>query len=67
MLEGTVYCTNHFKQLFKLKGNYDEGFGRHQYKKRWADENKQNGETPVKNGQSDAQTNGQSYDEEESP
>ena len=23
------------KQLFKEKGNYDEGFGREQYKKKW--------------------------------
>ena len=24
-LSGRVYCKPHFKQLFKLKGNYDEG------------------------------------------
>lgn len=24
---GALYCKNHFKQLFKIKGNYDEGFG----------------------------------------
>eukprot|EP00105_Crassostrea_gigas_P031822 XP_011454634.1 PREDICTED: enolase-phosphatase E1 isoform X5 [Crassostrea gigas] len=35
MNEGVIYCTNHFKQLFARKGNYDEGFGRQQYKKRW--------------------------------
>ncbi|XP_048730707.2 titin-like isoform X6 [Ostrea edulis] len=35
MNEGVMYCTNHFKQLFARKGNYDEGFGRQQYKKRW--------------------------------
>ncbi|KAK3103793.1 hypothetical protein FSP39_021937 [Pinctada imbricata] len=33
--EGVMYCTNHFKQLFARKGNYDEGFGRQQHKKRW--------------------------------
>jgi len=27
-LEGKVYCKPHFTQLFRLKGNYDEGFGR---------------------------------------
>jgi len=27
-LGGKFYCKPHFKQLFKLKGNYDEGFGR---------------------------------------
>ena len=26
----------HFKQLFKLKGNYDEGFGSEQHKYKWA-------------------------------
>ena len=26
----------HFKQLFKMKGNYDEGFGREQHKAKWA-------------------------------
>jgi hypothetical protein len=25
----------HFKQLFKAKGNYDEGFGKEQHKKKW--------------------------------
>jgi hypothetical protein len=32
-LEGIYYCKPHMKQLFKEKGNYDEGFGRAQYKK----------------------------------
>ena len=35
MNEGVMFCTNHFKQLFARKGNYDEGFGRQQHKKRW--------------------------------
>lgn len=26
-LKGKLYCKPHFKQLFQLKGNYDEGFG----------------------------------------
>ncbi|GCC22006.1 hypothetical protein chiPu_0000390 [Chiloscyllium punctatum] len=26
-LHGQMYCKPHFKQLFKSKGNYDEGFG----------------------------------------
>lgn len=26
-LHGHIYCKPHFKQLFKSKGNYDEGFG----------------------------------------
>jgi hypothetical protein len=38
-LAGKMYCKPHFKQLFKLKGNYDEGFGREQHKKQWLAEN----------------------------
>ena len=41
-LVGVIYCKTHFKQLFKAKGNYDEGFGREQHKKKWV---KQEGET----------------------
>ncbi|XP_076471793.1 uncharacterized protein LOC143301409 isoform X8 [Babylonia areolata] len=33
-----MFCTNHYKQLFATKGNYDEGFGRDQHKKRWKSE-----------------------------
>ncbi|KAG9350050.1 hypothetical protein JZ751_026403, partial [Albula glossodonta] len=36
-LEGEFYCKPHFQQLFKSKGNYDEGFGRRQHKELWAD------------------------------
>ena len=35
-LQGKIYCKVHFKQLFKMKGNYDEGFGREQHKSKWA-------------------------------
>ena len=34
-LEGKIYCKVHFKQLFKLKGNYNEGFGMEQHKHKW--------------------------------
>lgn len=34
-LQGKIYCKPHLKQLFKLKGNYDEGFGRPQRKADW--------------------------------
>lgn len=34
-LEGKYYCKPHLSQLFKLKGNYDEGFGREQRKADW--------------------------------
>ncbi|ESO93656.1 hypothetical protein LOTGIDRAFT_182048 [Lottia gigantea] len=32
---GKMFCTSHFKQLFKMNGNYDEGFGRQQHKTEW--------------------------------
>uniref|UniRef100_A0A452ETU5 LIM domain containing 2 n=1 Tax=Capra hircus TaxID=9925 RepID=A0A452ETU5_CAPHI len=35
-LHGEFYCKPHFQQLFKSKGNYDEGFGRKQHKELWA-------------------------------
>ncbi|XP_015265181.1 PREDICTED: LIM domain-containing protein 2 isoform X2 [Gekko japonicus] len=34
-LHGEFYCKPHFQQLFKSKGNYDEGFGRKQHKQLW--------------------------------
>jgi hypothetical protein len=34
-LHGNFYCKPHFKRLFQLKGNYDEGFGHSQHKTKW--------------------------------
>lgn len=34
-LYGEFYCPSHYHQLFKRKGNYDEGFGHRQHKDRW--------------------------------
>uniref|UniRef100_A0A8C6SSW2 LIM zinc-binding domain-containing protein n=1 Tax=Neogobius melanostomus TaxID=47308 RepID=A0A8C6SSW2_9GOBI len=34
-LYGELYCTFHYQQLFRTKGNYDEGFGFSQHKSRW--------------------------------
>ncbi|XP_037303998.2 LIM domain and actin-binding protein 1-like [Pungitius pungitius] len=34
-LHGNVYCKPHFNQLFKAKGNYDEGFGHRPHKELW--------------------------------
>uniref|UniRef100_A0A3B5BBK0 LIM domain containing 2 n=1 Tax=Stegastes partitus TaxID=144197 RepID=A0A3B5BBK0_9TELE len=34
-LYGEFYCISHYQQLFKRKGNYDEGFGHTQHKNRW--------------------------------
>ncbi|NXM67002.1 LIMA1 protein, partial [Serilophus lunatus] len=38
-LRGNIYCKPHFSQLFKAKGNYDEGFGHKQHKELWAGKN----------------------------
>lgn len=35
-LRGRIYCKPHFNQLFKSKGNYDEGFGHKPHKDLWA-------------------------------
>ncbi|XP_070696298.1 LIM domain and actin-binding protein 1a [Pempheris klunzingeri] len=34
-LHNNVYCKPHFCQLFKAKGNYDEGFGHRPHKELW--------------------------------
>lgn len=34
-LHNSVYCKPHFSQLFKAKGNYDEGFGLRPHKELW--------------------------------
>jgi hypothetical protein len=34
-LEGRLYCKPCFKKMFKLKGNYSEGFGQEQHKMKW--------------------------------
>ncbi|XP_075055213.1 LIM domain and actin-binding protein 1 isoform X2 [Mixophyes fleayi] len=34
-LHGNAYCKPHFNQLFKAKGNYDEGFGHKPHKELW--------------------------------
>lgn len=41
-LQGNIYCKPHFNQLFKTKGNYDEGFGRRPHRELW--EPRTNGE-----------------------
>lgn len=38
-LYGEFYCLYHYQQLFKTKGNYDEGFGHKQHKDRWIQRN----------------------------
>lgn len=39
-LYGEFYCISHYQQLFKRKGNYDEGFGHKQHKDHWLQKNK---------------------------
>lgn len=34
-LHNNVYCKPHFSQLFKAKGNYDEGFGHRPHRELW--------------------------------
>lgn len=34
-LHNNVYCKPHFSQLFKTKGNYDEGFGHRPHRELW--------------------------------
>ncbi|XP_030054098.1 LIM domain and actin-binding protein 1 isoform X2 [Microcaecilia unicolor] len=46
-LHGNIYCKPHFNQLFKSKGNYDEGFGHKQHKELWENKN-ENEEMPEK-------------------
>lgn len=65
-LHGRIYCKPHFNQLFKSKGNYDEGFGHRPHKDLWASKNENEetlerpaqlpnaGETPQSSGVEDA-------------
>jgi hypothetical protein len=46
-LQGKYYCKPHFKQLFALKGNYDEGFGRQAHKEKWEPKQKMDKETMI--------------------
>uniref|UniRef100_UPI00398F3DB4 uncharacterized protein n=1 Tax=Pristiophorus japonicus TaxID=55135 RepID=UPI00398F3DB4 len=34
-VQGEFYCKPHFDRLFKVKGNYDEGFGHYLHKELW--------------------------------
>lgn len=45
-LHGRMYCKPHYKQLFKSKGNYDEGFGQKPHKELWNNKNQNN--SPLK-------------------
>uniref|UniRef100_A0A665XBD8 Xin actin binding repeat containing 1 n=1 Tax=Echeneis naucrates TaxID=173247 RepID=A0A665XBD8_ECHNA len=51
-LYGEFYCISHYQQLFKRKGNYDEGFGHKQHKDRWIQKDKGTDEPDVSSAQS---------------
>lgn len=51
-LHNNVYCKPHFCQLFKAKGNYDEGFGHRPHKELWESK----GESGETSPQADHQT-----------
>ncbi|XP_056130100.1 LIM domain and actin-binding protein 1a isoform X2 [Lampris incognitus] len=45
-LHNSIYCKPHFCQLFKSKGNYDEGFGHRPHKELWETKD-EGGESPL--------------------
>ncbi|XP_059914930.1 xin actin-binding repeat-containing protein 1 isoform X4 [Gadus macrocephalus] len=47
-LYGDFFCIFHYQQLFKRKGNYDEGFGHMQHKDRWLQKTTKTDEHDVK-------------------
>jgi len=44
-MEGKLFCKPCFKKMFKLKGNYDEGFGKEQHKMKWLKSEEDDGDT----------------------
>ncbi|XP_043853232.1 xin actin-binding repeat-containing protein 2 [Dromiciops gliroides] len=56
-LHGQIYCKPHFKQLFKSKGNYDEGFGHKPHKEKWRSKNQSSSGDFVYNEETDVSKN----------
>ncbi|XP_041945040.1 LIM domain and actin-binding protein 1-like isoform X2 [Alosa sapidissima] len=54
-LHGNVYCKPHFSQLFKAKGNYDEGFGHRPHKELWTPKEGEEGYEEAEEGGSSAE------------
>ncbi|XP_028265181.1 LIM domain and actin-binding protein 1a [Parambassis ranga] len=48
-LHNNVYCKPHFCQLFKAKGNYDEGFGHRPHKELWESRGESGDTSPQSN------------------
>ncbi|XP_006264675.1 LIM domain and actin-binding protein 1 isoform X1 [Alligator mississippiensis] len=55
-LHGSIYCKPHFNQLFKAKGNYDEGFGHKQHKELWVSKTENEEESMEKSAQTTCTT-----------
>lgn len=45
-MNGVTYCKPHFKQLFAVKGNYDEGFGKEKHTAKWIDREEEDRDHP---------------------
>ncbi|GLD50545.1 LIM domain and actin-binding protein 1-like protein, partial [Lates japonicus] len=58
-LHNNVYCKPHFCQLFKAKGNYDEGFGHRPHKELW--------EGKAEGGETSPQSNAETKPKIQSP
>ncbi|XP_041654815.1 LIM domain and actin-binding protein 1a [Cheilinus undulatus] len=55
-LHNNVYCKPHFCQLFKAKGNYDEGFGHRPHKELWESKNDSVDSSPQSSTQTKTKT-----------
>uniref|UniRef100_UPI0037E9A6B2 LIM domain and actin-binding protein 1a n=1 Tax=Semicossyphus pulcher TaxID=241346 RepID=UPI0037E9A6B2 len=58
-LHNNVYCKPHFCQLFKAKGNYDEGFGHRPHKELWESKGDSAETSPQSNTQTKAKSQSQ--------
>ncbi|XP_026188496.1 LIM domain and actin-binding protein 1a isoform X1 [Mastacembelus armatus] len=54
-LYNSIYCKPHFSQLFKAKGNYDEGFGHRPHKELWESKGEGGDTSPQSNTQNELQ------------
>ncbi|XP_051865494.1 LIM domain and actin-binding protein 1a isoform X3 [Pristis pectinata] len=62
-LHGNIYCKPHFSQLFKSKGNYDEGFGHKPHKELWMTKNESDPMESKSEDSSEAKADGSGVDE----
>lgn len=64
-LHNNVYCKPHFCQLFKSKGNYDEGFGHRPHKELWGP--RADGDSPEASSASRLQEPAKNPEDDQSP